>query len=128
VGNHLNLSRSGIDESGEFSSSFISRVENWRKWLLSGAKRGRAGSAEGGYRPPPCWNPPEPRVVVDQADAIEVNEVWKKLPYKSRDMIKYSMVWREHWRATCRKLNLLPDEYDVFLGYSLRLMKDMLDN
>jgi hypothetical protein len=93
---------------------------------MSGNKRGRCGSAEGGYRPPPCWYPPEPRAVLDLADALKVNAVWQGLPDREKWMVKYAMVWREHWRATCRKLGIGHERYDEVLETSLAMMRRAL--
>lgn len=109
-----------------FSESFQSRLENWRRWLTSGGSVGRCGSAEGNYRPPPCWHPPEPRVGIDLADALKVNEAWQELVMPEKQMVKFAMVYKEHWRATCRKLRIGSEQYDSMLERSLTNLRNNL--
>ena len=60
---------------------------------------------------------------MDELDAVKVNACWRQLPDLNRRMVKFAILYREHHRATCRKLHIGWRTYDEVLDESLGLLK-----
>ena len=73
----LTISIQPIDRERDFETRFA----NWRRWCdQRGRKQERAGSAEGAWRSPQCWEPPNPRPPeIDLLDALDVNKAYIRL-------------------------------------------------
>jgi hypothetical protein len=77
-------------ESVRADASFEKRFDNWRRWCLQkGLHQGRVGSAEGNWRSPQIWHPPEPRpAAIDLPDAVAVNRAYTQLAIQSPSAAK----------------------------------------
>lgn len=85
-------------------NSFSARFRNWLRWAKStGRFIQKAGSAEGNYRSPQCWEPEDPRgEPVDLLDAALLDKVYLGLPDRVRKIIKilhFRDRWRPQWQA-----------------------------
>ena len=91
-------------------SVFEQRFDNWVRWCRQhGGGGGRCFSAEGAYRSPQVWHPPEPRPAeVDVNDAIRMQKAWVAFslnaPSFARviDVMVFHPRWEPKWQA--RKL------------------------
>ena len=62
---------------------------------------------------------------MDELDAVKVNGCWRQLPERNRLMVKFAILYREHHRATCRKLHIGWRLYDAVLDESLGMLKEL---
>lgn len=82
------------------------RLDNWGKAQRLGGHSGRAiGSAEGRYR----TSPPEAniaRMLIDEADAAEVERAWKRLMPFDKDVLRLYYIWEAPPHIMCRRLRI----------------------
>lgn len=82
------------------------RLDNWGKAQRLGGHSGRAiGSAEGRYRAAP----PEAniaRMLIDEADAAEVERAWKRLMPFDKDVLRLYYIWEAPPHIMCRRLRI----------------------
>jgi hypothetical protein len=103
----------GIERSGLFlvdrapdvlADEFETRFRNWLRWCRDVyGSQGRCFSAEGAYRSPQHWDPPEPNMRILEPimdyDALLVNRAYWQLAEKTRRTIK--ILWfRTNWKPT----------------------------
>lgn len=86
---------------------FEGRFNNWLRWCRDVyGSQGRCHSAEGSYRSPQHWDPPEPDMrilepIIDY-DALLVNRAYWQLGEQTRRTIKilwFRTGWRPQWKA-----------------------------
>lgn len=93
-------------------SVFDQRFDNWVRWCRQhGGGGGRCFSAEGGYRSPQVWHPPEPKPEsVDVNDAMAMQRAWVRfavdVPTYARiiDVLVFHDWYEPKWQA--RKLGM----------------------
>lgn len=82
------------------------RLDNWGRAQRLGGHSGRAiGSAEGRYRA----TPPEAniaRMLIDEADAAEVESAWKRLMPFDKDVLRLYYIWEAPPHIMCRRLRI----------------------
>lgn len=82
------------------------RLDNWGKAQRLGGHSGRPiGSAEGRYRA----TPPEAniaRMLIDEADAAEVESAWKRLMPFDKDVLRLYYIWEAPPHIMCRRLRV----------------------
>jgi hypothetical protein len=106
---------------------FERRFSNWVKWCnRKGLHQGRTGSAEGNWRSPQIWHPPEPRPeVLNEPDALLFNSAYWQLGERVRQVIKI-LVFRPHlrpqWQA--QKLGVHYLKLDEELAWAKTMMKN----
>ena len=81
------------------------RIENWRRWVLTGSIRYRqAESLEGSYRSPQHWHPETPRgAEIMVADAQLLERAWASMEGLPKMLILWHHVYRlEGWKMRRR--------------------------
>jgi hypothetical protein len=110
--------------------TFEGRFKNWIQWCIrKGLHQGRTGSAEGNWRSPQIWHPPEPRPpVLDDLDAVAVNRAFSQLAQNSptyANVIKV-LVFKP-WMRPQAQAQVLGVHY-MRLDQELHKAKKMLSN
>lgn len=110
---------------------FEARFRNWVRFCeAKGIHQARAGSAEGAWRSPQCWDPPGPRPAeIDLLDALEVNKAYVRLSQlanKQARVIQFLVFKYKHARPQYQG-QLLGIHY-TRLDEALERAKTMLKN
>jgi len=79
---------------------------NWVKWLSTSPPQRRTPSLEGNYRPPPMYEPPSPRLVLDHKQAQAIEELVVSAPHKYGKHITMWYIKRLNPIAVKRKLSI----------------------
>ena len=111
---------------------FEVRFQNWVRWCnQKGLYRGRVGSAEGDWRSPQIWDPPEPRPEpINDPDAVEMNRAYTQLAMTAPTYARaiQVLVFRPYLRPQ-RQGQILGVNYqklDQLLHKSKQMMKNIL--
>jgi hypothetical protein len=97
-----------VDRAPEvLADEFETRFRNWLRWCRDVyGSQGRCFSAEGAYRSPQHWDPPEPNMRILEPimdyDALLVNRAYWQLAEKTRRTIKilwFRTSWKPTWQA-----------------------------
>lgn len=100
---------------------------NWGHWAVSGnGGRGHCHSLEGRYRPPPCWNPPDPPVIIDHARAVLIERALVKTPEKHRQALVLWYAYRLSAHGIGRKCGVRIGEIDPFMRTALNMVENLL--
>lgn len=114
------------------TDDFEERFRNWVRWCRDVFnQRGRAGSAEGAYRSPQHWEPPEPNMklldpIIDW-DALLVNRAYWQLGEKTRRTIK--ILWfRRSWgpERQARKIGIHKSKLEEVAELSKKMLSNRL--
>jgi len=83
-----------------------SRLEEWRRWCLSGRHhRGQCGSAEGNWRSPQCWNlVTHAPISMNTHRAFEVEIIVVAMPDPWRLVLVLHYIRRAHLATIRRQL------------------------
>jgi hypothetical protein len=102
------------------------RLTNWGHWARTRTHYGHCYSIEHQYRSPQHWNPPEPRIVVDVPEAMEVERVMRHIPRRHSVALACHFVWRLPQKACCQRVMLRFDLWDEFLGDAMHMVQNRL--
>ena len=88
-------------------AALSTRLTNWARWTRggSGQQQEHCVSAEHRYRPPRCFDEPEPQTFVDIADAMLVERAWRELPDVNRLALKLQWVKGFRWERQSGRLS-----------------------
>lgn len=125
-----------LERQRQREEAFYLRLENWRRWAkrrswTSADMQARARSLETRYRSP-IWYTEDvnfQRWVTEEKAAWEVEQAWYSLPASPVDYracVKYSVIWGEPYKATCRRLGIHWKQYDQVLGRGLDMLRNRL--
>jgi hypothetical protein len=103
--------------------SIRERLENWARWAGAGSGRQEGQSmtmtgivcdrlrkaALGNV-----WSGVEPRSVLDDTDARQVEQAWCRLEPRSRELLRWWYVRRARPEFICRRLRIKPFPRSVF--------------
>lgn len=116
------------DEPAEDELEIHDLLVNWGEWCVGRRAQGRAGSAEGGYRPPALnvYNPPDPmrRVDVPKAEAVNTALLSVHEPHRPALVLRYYL--RVSDRGICGALGLEASFYPRFMRDSRLLLRASL--
>jgi hypothetical protein len=117
----------------ERKDAFESRFTNWVMWCArKGLHQARAGSAEGAWRSPQIWHPPEPRPpVINDPDAVVVNRAYTQLAILAPSYARALQVLVfMPWLKPQRQAQILGTHYlrlDALLEKSKQMLKNQLN-
>lgn len=117
-----------LDEPRDDELPVHGALLNWAEWCRVRWRPGRAGSAEGAYLPEAqaLFNPPEPRTVVDQRLAVEVNSALLSVPERNRTALRLRYHERMSDRAICRIARVRPEHYQGFMRQARLMLRNVL--
>lgn len=106
-----------------------SLLRNWARWTSDrGYRKKHCYSAEGRYRSPQHWHPPEPRQPeIDLHSAIKVERIIVRLPIKYKILLLGHYVRYSNPRAICRKLAIRPSDYEGTLQMAKLMVRNNLN-
>ena len=110
------------------------RLENWARaqWSYGGGGPSIA-SAEGMYRGGGWREIKAAPIQPDQADAVLVNEAWKRLMPLDKDVLKMWYVWKAPSSMICRRLKIKQGRerghhWDLALSHAQHAIDAMLND
>lgn len=91
-------------------------LTNWGNWARLHSHYGHCGSIEHRYLHPQHnhWNPPEPKIQVDNLSAELIEKNMRYLEKKQRDSLKFVYVFRWPWPHACQRIRLRADLWDEY--------------
>ena len=105
------------------------RLVNWRNWARDKRHYRITPSLEGRYRPPPSWNPPEPKLFVDVLDAIVIEKALtnETFPKKARKLIVYAYINPSiPLQIACRKIGINARHFETELATAINILHNRL--
>jgi hypothetical protein len=112
---------------GEHEESWIyARLTNWGHWARTRPLYGHCYSIEHRFRSPQHWNPPEPRIVVDVPQALEVERAMRHIPRRNHTALTCHFVYRLPARRCCQIVMIRFDLWGEILGDAMHMIENRL--
>jgi DNA-directed RNA polymerase specialized sigma24 family protein len=114
-------------EVTQLHPNLVLRIENWANWNRERAFKANkhCASIEHKYRSPQCWYPPEPKLIVDNLDALKIERaLLDPYPEKLKHVIKMHYVKKKPSRVICDFIHIPWKQFDLYF----KRAHEMLDN
>jgi hypothetical protein len=81
-------------------------LTQWGRWLKTQIIQGHCGSIEHRWRSPQCWNDPQPKLEVNEGQALLIESLMRIVPKVSRKVLKLRYVHKADPEFIIKRLRL----------------------